>query len=659
MIATLPQLNATRYRRNALRGLQSVLAFARPRQIRPLLEFAEQELRYPTGRYKGQPFRREYQPATSLLMAELSRDHWLQTFVVGPHQAGKSFAIITWLLWTLFERQEDVIFGLPDLAMRATKWKKDILPMIVSSNFSAMLPTRGTGSHGGVGEVVLFGNGVSLQFMGAGGGATQRAGANARNLIITEAEAWGVRDGSGEGNKFEQICGRVSHYAGSERIIAESTVTVETGLMWSNWSAATASVVVMPCSSCGKFVAPEREHLVGWDGAATEDAARAAGRFSCPACGVLWSESERIQNLRSAKLKHNGQEIADDGMITGQVPPTRKLGFRFSAATNAFANAGSIAVEEWSLARTDDAEKKDSGERVLSQFRFAKPVKPQRIEIDPLDGRMLLKRVTQPAFGFVPSWVDKLYAGVDLRKTQVHFAVVGFGKEKGPHVCQWGVVPVNQTILLDDALKFACSNLQQRFREGLQDSETGEFLPVNFTLADAGWKTWTVQEIADADDFWMPGKGVGSGLSKNETYRAPRSTGSGCRLIGNGFHLAVISDRLLAVLNSCQWKSRLHSMLRQEIGSANALTIAKSDERNVREYISHLTSETEIEEFVGGEVKTKFSDPTGPNHWLDATMMAIAAKHVDDEYQKLLEEQQPEEIEWNPEVSGVRGGIFG
>jgi phage terminase large subunit GpA-like protein len=652
LISRLPQLNAARYRRNALKGLQSVLSFARPRQIRPLLQFCEEELRYPTGRYKGQPFRREYQPATSLLLEELSKDHWLQTFVVGPHQAGKSFAILAWLMWTMFEKQEDVIFGLPDLAMRATKWKKDILPLITASRYSAFLPTRGTGSHGGVGEIVLFENGVSLQFMGSGGGATQRAGATCRNLIVTEAEAWGVRDGSGEGNKFEQICGRVSHYAGQERIIAESTVTVESGLMWSNWTAATASTVVMPCHCCGKFVAPEREHLVGWDGSATEDQARAGGRFSCPECGETWTESERIQNLRSAKLKHNGQEIGEDGTIIGSVPPTRKLGFRFSAATNAFANAGSIAVEEWSLARTDDNEKKDSGERVLSQFRFAKPVKPQRLEVEPLDGRRLLTRVKTPTVGLVPSTVEKIYAGVDLRKTAIHAAVVGFSKDAGPHVIEWIVVPVDQTILLEEALRKACGQLQARFREGFQDAETGEFIPVSFTLVDAGWQTWVVQAIADADDFWMPAKGIGSGLFKDQEYKPPRSTGKTCRLIGNGFHLAIINDRLLAELDSRRWKSRLHAMLRQELNTPTAMTIALSHEASLREYIAHLTSETEIEIFVGGEIKTKFSAPSGPNHWFDATYMAIAAKHIDDEYQKLIQVPDEEEFEWDPIAAG-------
>ena len=155
--------NDVPYRRNAIRGMRDVLRFARPRRVRPLLDFAEQELRYPTGRFRGQKFSRMYQPATSLLMGELSRDFWLQTFVVGPHQGGKSFSIIAWMLWCLFEKQEDVIFGLPDLGMRSTKWRKDILPMIEASSYRTMRPRSGVGSKGGIGEIVCFENGVSLQ----------------------------------------------------------------------------------------------------------------------------------------------------------------------------------------------------------------------------------------------------------------------------------------------------------------------------------------------------------------------------------------------------------------------------------------------------------------------------------------------------------------
>jgi len=654
--------NRETYRRNAIRGLRDVLRFARPRRVRPLLDFAEQELRYPTGRFRGQKFSRTYQPATSLLMAELSRDHWLQTFVVGPHQGGKSFSIIAWMLWCLFEKQEDVIFGLPDLGMRSAKWRKDILPMIQASAYRTMLPRSGAGSKGGVAEIIVFENGVSLQFMGAGGGDTQRAGATAKNLIVTEAEAFGIRGaGSEEASKWEQIQGRVAHFAGSERIIAESTVTIETALMWSNYSGGTASVVVCQCHGCSEYVAPEREHLIGWQDAKTEEQARAAGRFSCPKCGILWSENDRLKNLQTAVLRHSGQTVTTEGEIVGPVPPTRKLGFRFSAATNMFSDAGSIAVEEWTRARTENNQQRDNRDRALFQFRFALPVKPTVIEIDPLDGRVLLLRSMMPGMGIVPDDTLKLYGGVDIRKTQVHWTIVAFRESTGPHVTAWGVETVDSSLMVDDGLRLACTKLQTMFRNGFPIQGSNEQLPVSLTLIDAGWNPWCIQQIADHDDFWMPSKGFGAGMLKSKAYRAPRHITDSCRIIGQGFHVANVQDRLLVELDASRWKSSLHQMLRQDIGSVNGLTIAKADDRRLREYIAHLTSEAEIEQYIGGELSSTFADPTGPNHWLDSSYMAIAAKHVDDELSELLsaQVQQPEEIEWSPVVAGSRGGIFG
>lgn len=664
VVDTLPIGSANReaYRRNALKAMRDVLRFARPRRVRPLLDFAEQELRYPTGRFRSQRFSRTYQPATSLLMAELSSDHWLQTFVVGPHQGGKSFSIIAWMLWCLFEKQEDVIFGLPDLGMRSAKWRKDILPMIQASAYKTMLPRSGAGSKGGVAEIIVFENGVSLQFMGAGGGDTQRAGATAKNLIVTEAEAFGIRGaGSEEASKWEQIQGRVAHFAGSERIIAESTVTVETALMWSNYSGGTASVVVCQCHSCREYVAPEREHLVGWQDAKTEEQARAAGRFSCPKCGILWSENDRLKNLQTAVLRHSGQTVTPDGEIVGPVPPTRKLGFRFSAATNMFADAGSIAVEEWTRARTENNQQRDNRDRALYQFRFALPVKPTIIEIDKLDGRVLLLRSMMPGMGIIPDDTVKLYGGVDVRKTQVHWTIVAFRESAGPHVTAWGVETVDSSLMVEEGLRLACTKLQKMFRDGFPIRGSNELLPVSLTLIDAGWMTWDIQKIADQDDFWMPSKGFGAGMLKSRAYRAPRHITDSCRIIGQGFYAATVQDRMLIELDGSRWKSSLHQMLRQDIGSVNGLTIAKADDRRLREYIAHLTSEAEIEQYIGGELTSTFADPTGPNHWLDSSYMAIAAKHVDDELSELLsaQVQQPEEIEWSPVVAGSRGGIFG
>ncbi len=648
------------YRRNARRGMAEILRHARPRRVRPLLQFAEAELRMPTGRFRGQPFRREYQPATAVLMEMLSDDHWLESWIVGPHQAGKSFAIVAFGLWTLFERREDVILGLPDIGMRTVKWKKDFLPLIESSRYRSQLPKTGRGSKGGISEIVQFQNGTSLICMGAGGGDTQRAGATARTLIITEAEKFGVRSaGSDEGNKFEQIRGRVAHFAGTERVVAESTITIQEALMWSSYVGGTASVVRVQCHSCGAYVAPEREHLIGWQAARTEQEARETGAFSCPSCGIVWSESQRLRNLQTAIVTHSGQTVTSDGQVIGDNPPTRKLGFRFSAATNAFADAGSIAVEEWTRERSTNPSLRDSADRALNQFRFAVPAKPQRYEVDPLDGRLLMSRTTAPGFMTVFETTAILTGGIDVRKTQLHWCVVEWPEAAGPRIVAWGVEAIDQTMLWETAFAEAAGRIQQRFRDGFPTADGTSWIPVSFSLMDAGWQTWSVQEVTDSDDFMMPCKGFGAGILRSQQYRSPRSVGTNCKLIGQDFHVAYLADRWLVELDASKWKSRLHQMLRMNVSDPHALTFCQADPSMLRNLVMHLTSEKQIEKYEGGELLVTWSDPVGENHFLDATSLAVAARHIEDALRQSLIEQQPDTEVWQPTVYGASGGIFG
>ncbi len=652
---TWKERNQHVYRRNALVGLSEVLQYARPRKCRPLLEFAEAELRMPTGRFKGERFSRHYQPATAILLQEMDSDYWRQIVVVAGHQCGKSFSMVAWIMHTLFERCEDCILGLPDLNMRDTKWRKDIYPIISHSRFADQLPKRGAGSQGGVADIIVFQNGASLQFMGAGGGDTQRAGATCRRMAITEANAFDLRSGdTAESNKFEQIKGRVSHFAGTEQIVIESTVQDEDCLIWQEYKTGTASLVHCQCHCCNHYVAPEREHLTGWQDATTEEQARQNGRFSCPKCGIVWSEEQRLRNLASAVLVHSGQSLDQRGNISGPIPPTRKLGIRFSAALSAFSDAGSIAVEEWTAARIENAKKREEKNIAISQFRFAWPTKPNLFEVDPLDVRRLLLRVSEPSHGLVPVGTELLFGGVDIRKTQVHWSVLAFPPERGPHQVAWGVVPVNQRLELSAALMESIGDVRQQFETGFQVDGIGDYIPVRFTLVDAGWQTFTVQQACDLSPWMLPSKGFGSGILKGTKYKQPRNTGNHCRLIGQHYHVAHVSDRWLCEVDANRWKSRLHYLLRQDVGG---MTFARTDdERHIRELVAHLVSETETERTVGGESETIFSEPKGANHWLDATYLALAAKHVDadlrefilaDEAAKQKTIQQPQTITWN------------
>lgn len=645
------------YRRNALAGILSMMEHAKPKRVRPILDFAEAEMRYPTGRFKGQKFDRRYQPATSLLLEQMADPRWLQTFVVGPHQAGKSLSIAIFAMWTLFERQEDLIYGMPDIGMRAVKWQKDLRPMIASSRYEKFLPRKGAGSQGGVSELILFENSVSITFMGAGGGDTQRAGATSRNLIITEAESFGTRAAkSDEGSKFEQILGRVQHFAGSEKVIAESTITTEDGLMWSEYSSGSQSIVKIQCHACDEFVAPEREHLVGWDGSKSEDEARRNGRFSCPKCGIVWSEEQRKQNLASSVLVHSGQSVDSKGVVSGDEPPTQKLGFRFSAATNAFANAGSIAVEEFGLKQSENVAKRDSKDRALNQFRFAKPVVLKSYDLDSLDARLLLKRAAETSRGVCPAETSELFGGMDVRKSQLHWAVIAFSESSGPRIIDWGMERLlTEGTIFKDELMSGGQIIQRRFTDGFPVDQSDEMKHVSLTLCDAGWKTWDVQEVCDLDDFWMPSMGFGSGILKSKGYKMPKTGGDSNRIVGDSWHMANVGGRALVELGASNWKSTLHQLLRLELSNPYALSFAGADHSELRELISHITSEKEVEEYVGGEVITTFSDPVGENHWLDACYYALAAESVNRLIMAGVDDD--EETEWNAEAA-ISGGSW-
>jgi hypothetical protein len=47
---------------------------------------------------------------------------------------------------------------------------------------------------------------------------------------------------------------------------------------------------------------------------------------------------------RAGRLVHRGQEVAPDGTIVGDLPPTKTLGFRWSAFQNTFTDAGQPMV---------------------------------------------------------------------------------------------------------------------------------------------------------------------------------------------------------------------------------------------------------------------------------------------------------------------------
>lgn len=420
----------------------------RPTRLRELAVWAEDELKLPSGPAAGRRYKLDRLPYARLLFAELGK--WRRHVITGPTQGGKTFhGFVAVICYYLFEVKVDVIVGIPDLNMAGVKWSKDIRPVIEASSYRGMIPTRGPGSKGGNPTDITFLNGQSLLFMAGGGNDKQRAGATAPVLIVTETDALDViSQTSQEGqSKIDQLEGRVNAFDLDARIFAECTVSTEGAYTWKKYKAGTESRIACQCESCGDWVTPEREHFVGWDTANDEIEAGEKAAFSCPSCGILYSDEQRRQMNLGAKSVHRGQEITPEGEVVGEPPKTDTLGFRWSAFNNLLVSSRLLGMKEWSAAQSEDP----AAEITVKQQLWALPAEDEQVEKVPIS----IGIVRGSANGYhgrcngrpmwdVPEWAECITAHADVGSRVINWSVNAHGPNRIRDVIAYGATETEQ-----------------------------------------------------------------------------------------------------------------------------------------------------------------------------------------------------------------------
>ncbi len=410
----------------AIRGF---LADCKPPELRPFPEWAESEIVMPSGPFEDHQFRLDRLPYSQLLLEELGK--WQRHVITGPTQSGKSFhAFVLVIMYYLFERQEDVIVGIPNINMAGDKWLEGIKPVIEMSSYAHLLPQSGQGSKGGTKLTkITFANGRFLRFMSAGGNDKQSAGATARVLIVTETDGMDtVAESSQEGQtKIQQLEGRVRAFGDDAVKFFECNVSTESAFTWDEYQGGTASKIVHQCKACDAWVSPEREHLVGWEDAKDEIEAGELGRFTCPECGVFYSDEDRLEMNQGAMLVHKGQEVTPEGEIVGSLPRTNTLGFRWSAFQDLLYSTSMLSREEWVAANSEEPKVADIARL---QQAWAMPAENPNVEKVPLNveivrgsDRRYAGRCSGLVMGDVPDNVDILTASIDCSKRELQWSV--------------------------------------------------------------------------------------------------------------------------------------------------------------------------------------------------------------------------------------------
>jgi phage terminase large subunit GpA-like protein len=608
-------------------------------QKRTRRQFAEEEITIPNGPFAGEMFDCDRQPYAGLYYDALDSGLWNRAFATGPTQSGKTlccFVII--ILYHLFELEESVIAGLPDMNMSRKKWTKDIKPVIDATRYARYLPKEGRGSKGGQIDELTFGNGTTLGFISAGGGDKTRAGDTARVLVMTEIDGYDESsEASRESDKVTQMEARTDAFDDDRMIYGECTLSTKSGRTYCEISGGTDSRILLECPHCLARVGPEREHFLDWEDAPDELSACKAAAFYCPACGIQWSEADRVQANQRGVIVHKGQEIGNDGCTIGEMPKTKTLGFRWSAVNNMFVSTGGIASKLYKAERKEDQE---DAEKSICQFLFAVPYVPDEVELIPLSAKAVQRRTGVLYQSVVPADAEALTVGIDVHKKSNFWVAVAW-TPRGPYVVDYGVIENPWNLGDEIGITRGLEDFKEHILAGWSwDGHTANKVP-DLVGIDSGWATETIHKFTRAAGagFWST-KGFGvTVFSKTiKQYTEPKNKTTEIRKVGLRWH--TVKDkktRNVALHYDVDfWKSWVHTRLSMDRDEEGALVLFKSHGDRAGKkggahhtFSHHLCAEVQRLEFtpLHGE-KLRWHRVSRNNHYLDATGTACMLGNV-------------------------------
>lgn len=660
---------------------------------RTMREFAEQDIIIPTGPYQGRRFKVERQPFTGLLFdaIENSPSQVNRFFGTGPTQTGKTMALwVIPMMYHLFEIEERVVGGVPLMDMARDKWRDDLLPAIEASKYRELLPRSGAASRGGKSNLtrIDFLNGAALRFMSEGGSDKSVAGFTARVIIFTEVDGFEGRTDSPETDRLQQIEARSRAFGSNKVTYGECTLSTTLGRTHQEitggyegeddapYHMQTLSRIVLPCHACGEWVTPEREHFLGYENQPSISLARQNAAFHCPSCGEKWTEDQRIDANHNARLIYRGQKIDKDGTVTGSIPDTDTLGFRWSAVNNCLPNSvDQVVADELAKIRAEDEENE---ERKLCQFVWALPHKPTKLEIAPLKYETLIKRQRGYARGMIPWNTEALTMGVDLGMYLCHWLLIAWLPDGSPHIVDYGLIEVPSREL---GVEAGLLTALREFRDTVvangwvveptpagRESEAAKYAYTPGTaegtrqpdliMVDAGYqggKDGTAHHVVyrfinecnagltPQQSRWWCSVGRGAGQMYGTGYRQPVRESTNVQHVGDHYFLSEQQAEysrgiILTIFDADHWKAFVHSRLTVRITDDNgalldpmpagAWTFFSAPPSTHTKIVKHLLNEKQVIEFKAGVGEVVYWHRTGANHYLDCSTMASVGAHM-------------------------------
>ncbi|MBR8234613.1 phage terminase large subunit family protein [Burkholderia sp. AU42008] len=413
------------------------------------------------GGYVGR-WHHEKAPYLVAPMETLTRLDYLTTVVVGPGQSGKTEIAQNWLLKSVANDPADMLWYMQTDPGLESYVKSRINPMIDSHPEMA----RRLGSRP-IDDSLHFKrfDGMRVEFLSAA--PNNVINKSAPRIVADEVDAY---DPS-LGDIKTLLDVRRQTFQRQSMLLAMSHPDRARGLVPDrDWSAGIMAMYgdsdrriwYWPCPHCGAWSSPvpiaPRHMTLHYDENQSLDEIEKNTRLLCPVNGCLIEDRER-RGMNVAAFRSpfggwigDGQEISQDGVVTGELAARKSAGFWIVGTMSPFilGGIGGLARAKVKAERELEMSGDDMAIRQVMVKQFGFPYAAAR-GVGSIDANVLAERAdSELKLGTVPEGVRFLVTAVDCQIAHFEWLTRGFGVDGESWVIDKGRIPGDPATSAED-----------------------------------------------------------------------------------------------------------------------------------------------------------------------------------------------------------------
>lgn len=372
-------------------------------------------------------------------MRSLTSHSYLSTAIVGPAQCGKTVVAENELLHAVAKQPRSMLWYMQTDESVEAYVKARINPMVEAH--AEMLSRRGQRPEDDAQHFKKF-DGMRVEFLSF----TYNNLIN-KNAPLIVADEWDAYDES-IGDPKTLLDVRRQYYGKMSHLLAISHADLAIGLdptkHWRKgimrlFADSTRFLWYWPCPHCGMWSSPaptaKRSTTLWWPQDGTLDQIEKEACLACPNGCEIRDRERRAMNIAAYQSPcggwvGEGQEIDEDGMVTGKLISSDTAGFWIQGVMSSFLlkGIGGLA-REWAKAQREfdvSGDDKPLKEVVVKQIGIphSRLVATGNVEADTLAERALNE---DQALGIVPEGVRFLTCWFDIQATYFDVLVRGWG----------------------------------------------------------------------------------------------------------------------------------------------------------------------------------------------------------------------------------------